>query len=125
MGGLRLYCESWEGQAAALGFDAQAPAADAMARDAGPDAGKEAGRDDAPGPAGGPGGASPGVAAEAESVARDGAPTSPAAQAVDWAVAHLSGREVAAPEQAGTLDPARLPGAEGLLTTARAVADER
>ena len=145
--------ESWEHQAAALGFDAKALGADAMAREAGPDAGKEAGRGDAPGPAGGPGAASPGAAAEAEPAARDGAPTSPAAQAVDWAVAHLSEREavfaraalltaalarhpgaaaigdiereVAARERAGTLHAARLPGAEGLLTTARAVADER
>ena len=74
-------------------------------------------------------------------------------QAVDWAVAHLSEREavfartdllaatlafdpggadiaavereLAARETAGTLHPARLPGAEGLLTTARAIADER
>ena len=145
--------ESWEHQAAALGFDAKALAAGAMARDAGPDAGKEAGREDAPGPAGGPGGVRSGVAAEAEPAARDDAAASPAAQAVDWAVAHLSEREavfartalltaalarhpgaaaigdiereVAAREQAGTLHPARLPGAEGLLTTARAVADER
>ena len=33
--------------------------------------------------------------------------------------------EVAAREKAGTLHAARLPGAEGLLTTDRAVADER
>ena len=80
-------------------------------------------------------------------------PASKGAQAVDWAVAHLSEREavfartdllaaalafdpggadiadvereVAARETAGTLHPARLPGAEGLLTTARAIADEK
>ena len=74
-------------------------------------------------------------------------------QAVDWAVAHLSerggrvrphrparsrprlrpgrgrhcgrGAELAARQTAGTLHPARLPGAEGLLTTDRAVADEK
>ena len=34
-------------------------------------------------------------------------------------------RELAARETAGTLHPARLPGAEGLLTTDRAVADEK
>ena len=34
-------------------------------------------------------------------------------------------RELAARQAAGTLHPARLPGAEGLLTTDRAVADER
>ena len=90
---------------------------------------------------------------EAGPVARESAPTSPAAQAVDWAVAHLSEREavfsrndlfaaalahspgaaamenvereVAAREKAGTLHAARMPGAEGLLTTDRAVADER
>ena len=33
--------------------------------------------------------------------------------------------EVAAREKAGTLHAARLPGAEGLLTTDRAVSDER
>ncbi len=76
-----------------------------------------------------------------------------AVEAVDWAVAHLSEREavfartdllaaalahdpgavrigdveheVAGRETAGTLHAARLPGADGLLTTDRAVADER
>ena len=136
--------EHWREQATALGFDAKALAAEAMEREAGPDAGKGAGRDDAAGPAGGPGGF-----AEAQ----DEAAKSPAAQAVEWAVAHLSEREavfsrtdllaaalarspgaaaigeiereVAAREHAGTLHAARLPGADGLLTTARAVADER
>ena len=100
-------------------------------------------------------GAAPGPAAavEAAPVAREGAPASPAVAAMDWAVAHLSEREavfsrtdllaaalahgpgaarigdiereVAAREAAGTLHAARLPGAEGLLTTDRAVADER
>ena len=93
------------------------------------------------------------LAADAEPVALEGAPASRAAAAVEWAVAHLSEREavfartdllaaalawnpgatsigdvereVAAREKAGTLHAARLPGAEGLLTTDRAVADER
>ena len=106
-----------------------------MARETGRDAGKEAGRETGSGPAPG-NGAAPSAAA-----------------ALDWAVAHLSEREavfartgllaaalawnpgavavgdiereVAARENAGTLHAARLPGAEGLLTTDRAVADER
>ncbi len=122
--------ESWEKQAASLGFDARGLAAEAMSN--------EAGRV---------------VSAEAKREA-GAAPEPPlAAEAVDWAVAHLSEREavfartgllaaalawnpgavavgdiereVAAREKAGTLHAARLPGAEGLLTTDRAVADER
>ena len=82
-----------------------------------------------------------------------GIPGSPAQRAVDWAVAHLSEREavfsrtdllaaalawnpgevtvgeaeaaVARQEGAGSLHAARLPGMEGLLTTDRAVADEK
>ena len=146
--------ESWERQAAALGFDAPALAAEARTWEAGRDAREEAGRGIAAGPAGGDG-AMPGkgVAADAEPVARESAPASREAAAVEWAVAHLSEREavfartdllaaalvwnpgatsigdvereVAAREKAGTLHAARLPGAEGLLTTDRAVADER
>ena len=122
--------ESWERQAEALGFDARGLAAEAMSN--------EAGRV---------------VSAEAKREA-GAAPEPPlAAEAVDWAVAHVSEREavfartgllaaalawnpgavavgdiereVAAREKAGTLHAARLPGAEGLLTTDRAVADER
>ena len=91
--------------------------------------------------------------AEAEPAGPDAAAPSPAAQAVEWAVAHLSEREavfsrtdllaaalarnpgaasigdiereVAAREAAGTLHPARLPGGDGLLTTDWAVADEK
>ncbi len=140
--------ESWQRQAAGLGFDARGLGAEARARDAGRDAGKDAG------PASG-NGAMPGrsIAAETEPAARESAPISPAGAAVDWAVAHLSEREavfartgllaaalawnpgaaaigdvereVAAREKAGTLHAARVPGAEGLLTTDRAVADER
>ena len=135
--------ESWERQAAALGFDAPALAAEARARETGRDVGMDA----AAGPE-----ADKGVM-ETEAAAREDAPTSPAAAAVEWAVAHLSEREavfsrtdlfaaalahgpgaariedfereVAAREKAGTLHAARLPGAQGLLTTDRAVADER
>ena len=134
--------ESWLNQAAGLGFDARALAAEA--REIGREAGKNTEREHDIG-----GEARTGVAADPA----QGEPASKAAQAVDWAVAHLSEREavfartdllaaalafdpggaeiaavereLAARETAGTLHPARLPGAEGLLTTDRAVADER
>ena len=138
--------ESWLTQAAGLGFDA--PGLAAQAREAGREAAGESGRgtaaDREAGPASGP--------AETGAAAREDA-RGPAAEAVDWAVAHLSEREavfartdllaatlasdpggvevaavereLAARETAGTLHPARLPGAEGLLTTDRAVADEK
>ena len=128
--------ESWEKQAAELGFDARGLAAEA--RTAVRDAGKEAGR-------------------ESVTIAETapGTPEVPskAAQALDWAVAHLSEREavfartdllaatlafdpgkvgiesvereIGVREAAGTLHPARLPGADGLLTTDRAIADEK
>ncbi len=144
--------ESWERQAAGLGFDAKVLVADAVARETVRDAGKEAGRETGSGPASG-NGALPGAVLETSPGVPDDAPISPAGAAVDWAVAHLSEREavfartdllaaalawnpgavavgeiereVAARETAGTLHAARLPGAEGLLTTDRAVADER
>ena len=146
--------ESWQRQAEGLGFDAKGLAADALSRDVGGDAQKVDDQEIRSGPASG-NGAMPGtsVAAEAEPAALESAPISPAAAAVDWAVAHLSEREavfartdllaaalawnpgatavegieraVAAREAAGTLHAARLPGADGLLTTDRAVADER
>ena len=122
--------ESWEKQAASLGFDARGLAAEAISNVAGRDVSPEAKRE------------------------AGAAPEPPlAAEAVDWAVAHLSEREavfartgllaaalawnpgavavgdiereVAAREMAGTLHAARLPGAEGLLTSDRAVGDER
>ncbi len=144
--------ESWEKQAASLGFDARGLAAEAMSNEAGrdvsPEAKREAGAPLGAGPGGRDGGMSAGTAGEAGA-----APEPPlAAEAVAWAVAHLSEREavfartgllaaalawnpgaaavgdiereVAAREAAGTLHAARLPGAEGLLTTDRAVADE-
>ena len=139
--------ESWLTQAAGLGFDARGLAA--QAKEAGKEAAGEPGRGTAAereaGPAFGP--------AETGAAAREDATRGPAAEAVDWAVAHLSEREavfartdllaaalafdpggaeiaavereLAVREAAGTLHPARLPGAEGLLTTDRAVADER
>ena len=141
--------ESWEKQAAGLGFDARALAAEAVSRESAKDAARESdgrnvGAGDA-GPASGREQSDPGQ--------REAATREPAAQAVDWAVAHVSEREavfartgllaaalafdpagariadvereLAAREAAGTLHPARLPGAEGLLTTDRAVADEK
>ncbi len=145
--------ESWERQAAGMGLDARGLAAEALSREAGRDAGKDAEGTMAPGPAAGDG-AMPGAGAvEVEPAARENVPISLASRAVEWAVAHLSEREavfartdllaaalawnpgaarigdiereVAACEKAGTLHAARLPGAEGLLTTDRAVADER
>ena len=147
--------ESWQRQADGLGFDATALVADALSRDGGAGwARKGDGREIGSGPPAG-NGAMPGAAAavEGDRAAREAAPASPAVEAVDWAVAHLSEREavfarthllaaalahspgaaavegiereVAAREAAGTLHAARLLGAEGLLTTDRAVADER
>ena len=146
--------ESWERQAAGMGFDAPALVAEAKEREAGRDAGTEPGLAQAGGPASG-NGAMPGAGAAAETRAagREGEAANPAAAAIEWAVAHFSEREavfartdllaaalahgpgaarigdiereVAAREKAGTLHAARLPGAEGLLTTDRAVADER
>ncbi len=165
--------EIWQRQETALGFDAKALAAEAVANQAGRDAGREAGLE----PAAGPGAAGRATARTAgrDAASRDmpveiagnagrgpdgerGAepesdPPDTASLAVDWAVAHLSEREavfartdlfasalawnpgaaaigdiereVAARAKAGTLHAARLPGAEGLLTTDRAVADER
>ena len=138
----------WQRQAADLGFDAPALTAEAakgVERETGPDV--PGGRD---GNARGSRGASLAVerGEDAERVAQ-----SPADAAVAWAVAHLSEREAvfsrtdllaaalawnpgevtvgeaeaaaARLEKAGSLHAARLPGMEGLLTTARAVGDEK
>ena len=142
----------WQRQAADLGFDA--PALGAQAKEAEPvadarethrdlgDAGREPAREGSREPA--PSG--PRAGAEAR-------PSMSAAQAVGWAVAHLSEREavfsrtgllaavlswdpgevtigeaeaaVAEREAAGSLHAARMPGMDGLLTTDRAVADEK
>ena len=145
--------ESWQRQAAALGFDAPALAAQANARETGRDVGAESGLERAAGSGAGNGAMAAGGTAEAGRRGRESEAATPGAAAVDWAVAHLSEREavftradlftaalahgpggariediereVAARETAGTLHAARLPGVEGLLTTDRAVADER
>ena len=130
--------ESWERQAADLGFDARALAA-AARRQAGKEAGREGVRETL-GPTGDGRGAEPAM-------------ETAAGRAVAWAVAHLSEREavfsrtdllaaalawepgsatigevegaVARLEKAGTLHTASLPGAEDSLTTDKAVADEK
>ena len=151
---------SWHKQAEELGFDARTLIAEAAGKSAAPARDAVPGLPTAPdrspasgalrqaelpfdGPAPTPGRAS----------ATEPSPPSPAAEAVAWAVAHLSEREavfartdlltaalayspgaaavgdiertVAARETAGTLHAARLPGADGLLTTDKAVADEQ
>ena len=148
----------WRNQAADLGFDAKALVAEAEREVAGsktagpamqgPETTPERGSAREASPVGA---VEPAVA---ERLGADrGADGGPAADAVAWAVAHLSEREavfartdllaaalawnpgaapvgdiereVAAREAAGTLHAARLPGAEDRLTTDRAVADER
>ena len=152
----------WRRQAADLGFDAPGRVAETLERSASP------GLDVASGPVPETGkgrelasAAFPDVGGvrqdggrnSGRETAADPAPPSPAAEAVAWAVAHLSEREavfsrtdlmaaalawnpgaarigdvepeVAAREAAGTLLTARLPGFEDRLTTDRAVADER
>ncbi len=117
----------WEEQAAGLGFDAKALAAEAISKDAGREG-----------------------AGAARETSRD---RELAGEAVEWAVAHLSEREavfaradllagalawdpgaVAMPEaerevgrleKAGTLHAAGPPGAKDMLATSKAVADER
>ena len=144
----------WQRQAADLGFDAAALAAEAREAErvaAGREAEGElggAGREHGAGAGDGPAPPPSGPGAEAEAP-----PPPPEAQAVEWAVAHLSEREavfsrtalltaalawdpgkvtigeaeaaVAEREAAGALHAARMPGMEGLLTTDRAVADEK
>ena len=77
--------ESWEKQAAGLGFDARALAADALSRESGP-GGAAARETDGPSRAG--------SAPVKESLDEQGTSAkTPAAQALDWAVAHLAERE--------------------------------
>ena len=169
----------WQRQAADLGFDARALAAEAVERSAAPD------REAAAEPAAGSGDAvgaewrerddigdahrpvvtampgSPGDRTRAGDAGRafgreagvEIVPLPPAAEAVGWAMAHLSEREavfartdllaaalahapgaaaigdvereVAALERAGTLHAVDLPGAEDSLTTDRTVGEER
>ncbi len=147
--------ESWEKQAASVGFDARGLAAEAMSNEAGRDVSPEGKREAGAALGAGAGGREDGMSAgtAGEAGAAPGQPPTLAAEALEWAVAHLSEREavfartgllaaalawnpgavavgeiereIAAREAAGTLHAARLPGAEGLLTTDRAVADER
>ena len=142
--------ETWERQAAGLGFDAKAPVAAAMERSLdGAEKARDAGRESPPG------------AARQADLFGHAARADPAREAVDWALAHLSERDavfartdllaaalayspgaasigeiertVAGLEREGRLHEA--PALEGLsrasrgsgggLTTDRAVADER
>ena len=158
----------WQRQAADLGFDAPALTAEAAAKGAERDG---AGRDASPGAtvpetgrrgvsrdAGRSGGepvleGGTDMASSGHDRGSDSVPDSPAARAVEWAVAHLSEREAvfsrtdllaaalawnpgevtvgeaeaaaARLEKAGSLHAARLPGMEGLLTTDRAAGDEK
>ena len=126
----------WTKQATDLGFDARAPVREAVEKSTLPE------RDAAPAPANGAG--APAVNA---------LPPSRAAEAVAWALAHLSEREavfartdllaaalahapgkstigevereVAALEKAGALHAVDIPGAEESLATAKTVAEER
>ena len=148
----------WQRQAADLGLDARALAADAMERTAGPEmqpapaavdpAGGNRPAERSPDRAeslSGPGGHGPEAAPEP--------PPSPAAEAVAWAMAHLSEREavfsrtdlfaaalahapgavaigdaereVAALEKAGTLHAVNVPGAEDSLATEKTAGEER
>ncbi|MDE0618902.1 MAG: relaxase domain-containing protein, partial [Rhodospirillaceae bacterium] len=146
----------WAKQAAGLGLDARALVAEAIERSAAPE--REAAPGSGPGraadeigqmelPFDGPAHA-PGREAPAEA-----APPSPAAEAMAWAMAHLSEREavfaradllaaalshkpgavgigeaereVAALEKAGMLHAVDLPGAEDSLATAKTIGEER
>ena len=148
----------WQRQAADLGLDAQALAADAMERTAGPeiqpahDAADTAGGNrraerspDRAESLSGPSGHGPEAAPEPS--------PSPAAEAIAWAMAHLSEREavfsrtdlfaatlahapgavsigdaereVAALEKAGTLHAVNVPGAEDSLATEKTAGEER
>ena len=89
---------SWEKQAAGLGFDARALAAEAIAREAGRDAARDSGRENAPArdvdPASANAVGSPASIPE-NRPARGGnrQRRSRAAEAAEWAVAHLAERE--------------------------------
>ncbi len=145
----------WQRQAADLGLDARALAADAMERTAGSEMQPE------------PAAAGPGIGnrraerppvsddgrAPEPEIAPDATPPSLAAEAVAWAMAHLSEREsvfsrtdlfaaalahapgavamedmereVAALEEAGTLHAVDMPGAEDSLATEKTAGEER
>ena len=84
---------SWEKQAAGLGFDARALAAEAIARETGRDSGREnaPARDVDPASAHAVG--SPAAIAETDPARREPATKEPAAEAAEWAMAHLAERE--------------------------------
>ena len=131
--------ESWEKQAAGLGFGARALAAEAMQKETGMEPGREIGAD-APTPSGGSRDSERGI-------------ESAAGQAVAWAVAHLAEREAVFPrtdllaaafawkpgavtigeaeavvgrlEKSGALHPANLPAAGDSLITDKTLADEK
>ena len=157
----------WRHQAADLGFDAPGLVAEAVEKSVSPE------RETADRARNGIGGASPSAVSERSAgptrqaelrldgpapapgrdAAAEAAPPSPAAEAVGWALAHLSERqaafaradlyaaalahapgavaideaerEVAALEKAGTLHAVDLPGAEDSLATERTAAEER
>ena len=147
----------WQKQAADLGFDAKSLVAEAESKAAapamqGPETAQERVASRERIPAAGLDAPVAGASAPDRGPAPDRSPGQ-AADAVAWAVAHLSEREavfarndllaaalawnpgaarvsdieseVAAREAAGTLHAARLPGLEDRLTTERAVADEK
>ena len=81
--------ESWQRQAGELGFDARALAADALSREAGRDSVAARGTDTVSREAA----ATAGAVAKADPAGLDGAPKTPEADAVKWAVSHLAERE--------------------------------
>ena len=129
--------QSWEKQAAGLGFDARVLAAEAVPRETGKDAGR----------------AAAGLSGDRQSSEKVAGRAAEADRAAAWAVAHLSEREavfsrtdllaavlawrpgavaigeaedaVARLEKAGTLHAANLPVPGQSLTTDKAVADEK
>ena len=129
--------QSWEKQAAGLGFDARALAAEAAQRETGKDAGR----------------AAAGLSGDQQSAEKVAATAAEADRAAAWAVAHLSEREavfartdllaamlawrpgavtigeaedaVTRLEKAGTLHTSNLPVPGQSLTTDKAVADEK
>ena len=92
---------SWEKQAAGLGFDARALAAEAAVRETGRDAARDSGRENAPArdvdPASADVVGSPAAIAETDPTRREPATKEPAAEAAEWAVAHLAEREAVFP----------------------------
>ena len=147
----------WERQAGGLGFDARALVAEAASKGAGPSVRDRGAEREADGPPAGAAAAgrdaADAAAPEAAAVAAPASQGRPAAEAVVWAMAHLSEREavfaradllaaalahapgevtigeaereVAALEKAGALHGVSLPGAEDSLATEKTVGEER